>query len=140
MDALFVFIFYLLHNVQVAEFYQIGADTPVTKKIGSDIPPKNSQLRAVITAKGISITQGASESLIAKYSWSAPDLEKLKSDLLQLKKKYASDESFIIRPSKKLEYKKIVQVIDRIQQPYNDAALQKKLFNSIAFEDYRDEK
>ena len=144
LDAIFIFIFFLLMSAQFIDIYQIGSDAPITSTTNQKMekPPLN--LTIVLKGEKISIMTGLDEKLYKSYSLS--QLDELNTALIELKKQNPSERSAILKPAHNFQYKKIVKVIDHtreIIQPNvyitavdkeNKKFASKQLFDKIIFE------
>ncbi|CBW26246.1 putative membrane protein [Halobacteriovorax marinus SJ] len=117
LDAVFIFIFFLLMSAQFVEIYEIGSDAPAIATIDtqkSDEKPLNLTLK--ISNNEIEIktgVEGTTKSKITKLGEEF-DLSKLKKILIDIKLKNIEERSIIISPSKSVNYKQIVKIMDSV--------------------------
>ncbi len=117
LDAVFIFIFFLLMSAQFVEIYEIGSDAPAIATIDtekSDEKPLNLTLK--ISSSSIEVktgVEGAVKTTITKLGKSF-DLPKLKKVLIDIKLANIDERSIILSPSKNVNYKEIVKIMDSI--------------------------
>lgn len=155
MDAVFIFIFFLLMSANFIKIFEISSDVPI---VSDSEPPKSK-----INEKPLALTLQIKRNYINIYTGlpskftkrigninqdrkSVPDLNSLHNYLIQLKKKYKSEKTIIFEPDNRVEYDTIVRVMDHVQIIKNtDEAIYVKdkktgidirlkvLFNNIVF-------
>ncbi len=121
LDAVFIFIFFLLMSAQFLEIYEIGSDAPSVKTVSEDQPkdkkpPLNLTLEvsksAIVMKTGL---DGNIHKTIGLKDGNY-DFDQLARELVTLKKGHVSETSIIIRPDSKVEYKKIVYIMDTCRE------------------------
>lgn len=150
LDAVFIFIFFLLMSAQFLEIYEIGSDAPSIKTVETMTdkkPPLN--LTLDISKDGITVKTGLDGNIFKTINMNSEgnyDLVALKKVLVDIKKSNIDEESVILRPKSKVSYKKIVWIMDACREIEKDtptiAAKGKSgqvketrtLFNQIIFE------
>lgn len=150
LDAVFIFIFFLLMSAQFLEIYEIGSDAPSVKTVETmkdKKPPLN--LTLDISKQGITIKTGLDGNVFKTISMNSEgnyDLVKLKQALVDIKKNNIDEESVVLRPNSKVAYKKIVWIMDACRELEKDAPTiaakgkagkvkeTRTLFNQIIFE------
>ncbi len=144
LDAIFIFIFFLLMSAQFIDIYEIGSDAPITSttNMKMDKPPLN--LTIVLSGNKVVVKTGLDENVYKSFSVS--DLGKLNDTLIELKKQNPTETSAILKPAHNFKYDKIVKVIDHtreiVKPDYYITALDKDnkkypskvLFEKIIFE------
>lgn len=144
LDAIFIFIFFLLMSAQFIDIYQIGSDAPISAT--SDKHPEKNPLNLTLVLAGETITvkTGMDEKTLKTFKFS--QLEELNTALIELKKQYPKEESAILKPKSSFKYEKIVKVIDATREikksnvfitavdKQNRKVASKKLFEKIIFE------
>ncbi len=144
LDAIFIFIFFLLMSAQFIDIYQIGSDAPIVSTTDSkmDKPPLN----LILALKGNKITLKTGMDEIVYKTYSLQELNKLNNDLIELKKKHPKEDSAILKPAHNFKYEKIIDVIDHTREivkpdlyitavdEKNRKYPSKKLFEKIIFE------
>ncbi len=151
LDAVFIFIFFLLMSAQFLNIHEIGSDAPAVKLVSDDKPPKKDPLNLVVEVQldQILIRTGLDGKVYkninlnkeGEYNYTA-----IKSALRGLKEKHVSESSVIIRPKSGIKYKKIVKVMDAVKEINREEAMivakndkgetiqTRTLFNQIIFE------
>jgi len=115
LDAIFIFIFFLLMSAQFIDVYEIGSDAPITTttdKISKDKKPLN--LIIELKNKTIIVKTGL-ESIIYKQI-PLSNLDDYNNTLIELKQRYPKETSAILKPSQTFSYEKIVKVIDSTRE------------------------
>ncbi len=121
LDAVFIFIFFLLMSAQFLEIYEIGSDAPAVKTV-SENQPKDKKpplnLTLVVNKEEIVMKTGLDGNIHKTIGMKDGNynLEELAQELVTLKKGHASETSVIIRPDSKVEYKKIVYIMDTCRE------------------------
>jgi len=119
LDAVFIFIFFLLMSAQFLEIYEIGSDAPTVKTISSEDdkkPPLNLTLKILPTK--VIVSTGIPSKTIKEISLinGEYDYKKLNQTLINIKKNHGSETSVIFKPDEKVPYKKIVQLMDSCRE------------------------
>lgn len=116
LDAVFIFIFFLLMSAQFLEIYEIDSDAPAIKMVDKDNKDKKDPLNLTleITKNQIKVLTGIKAILVSSIGKKDKkyDLEKLKKTLIDLKVKNSSESSVVLRPSKNIPYEEIIKIID----------------------------
>lgn len=143
LDAIFIFIFFLLMSAQFIDIYELNSDAPITSTATSD---QKDPLNLTITLAGnkLKITTGLDNNLVGTFKDN--ELERFNSELIKLKQQYPKESSAIFKPASSFPYHKIVRVIDYTREIQNKDMLvtttnnknqkhqTKKLFDQIIFE------
>ena len=150
LDAVFIFIFFLLMSAQFLEIYEIGSDAPAVKTVSEDNKDKKPPLNLTLVVKpGQILVKTGLEGNVRKTVGLKDgnyDLGQLAQSLVDLKKKHVGESSVIIKPDSKVEYKKLVFIMDTCREvPAGSPTIVAKddkgktvetrdLFNQIIFE------
>lgn len=149
LDAVFIFIFFLLMSAQFLEIYEIDSDAPAVKMVDRDNKDKKEPLNLTleISKKEIKVLTGVDAKLVTSISKvdKKYDLEKLKKTLVDIKLKNGDETSVVLRPDETVPYNEIIQIIDtarglRDSEPELVVETKKgevktrKLFEQIIFE------
>ena len=118
LDAVFIFIFFLLMSAQFLKVYEIGSDAPAVTTLDSKKdkrPPLN--LILDISKDKIEIKTGLNENTlkIIPTVQREFDHKTLTEVLIDLKKKNMDEKSIIFRPKRKVPYKKLVKIMDTVR-------------------------
>lgn len=127
LDAVFIFIFFLLMSANFLKIYEIPSDVPI---LSDAEPPKNQKPLALtlkINATNIEILTGVPSQVVTRVGKSADgfyDLERLHDVLIDLKSKHLKEETAILEPIVDLSYEDIVKIMDTVRELRNtDPAL-----------------
>ncbi len=149
LDAVFIFIFFLLMSAQFLKVFEIHSDVPI---ISSEPPPENQKkplaLTMTITASTLTLMAGVPSRVIKSFGKTADgkyDFVALHDYLINLKKKHLSEETIILEPKVDLKYEELIEIMDTIRMLHKtDESLYRKnkngleekintLFNNIVF-------
>ena len=138
LDAIFIFIFFLLMSAQFLDVYEIGSDAPAMKMVKEDSKKKPLNLKLKIYNSKILITTGPEDSLYKKIKTNGEkfDYSILNKILAEIKKKNMKETSIILKPQKNVNYKTVVQIIDQVRYEKNSKLgfTQTKMFDQVMFE------
>jgi len=119
LDAIFIFIFFLLMSTQFIKVYEIGSDIPI---ISNTPPPKTKKkplaLTLTIKGSGFVISQGLPSKVvrnIKKDNKGKYDLNSLHDYLVSVKKRHKHEEGIILEPIVDLKYEEIIQIMDSVR-------------------------
>lgn len=145
LDAIFIFIFFLLMSAQFLDIYEIGSDAPVTTTVSQPKPDKEPlNLTLEIRSSGVVVKTGLDGSVYKKVDMK--DLSQLNDVLIEIKNKHPKENSAILKPARTFKYEKIVKIIDHTREVMkpdvfvtavdekNRKYPSKKLFDKIIFE------
>lgn len=135
LDAIFIFIFFLLMSAQFMDIYEIHANTPSTKEITEkeEQEKKPLNLKVLISSDELIVKTGLNSTTLAKFENNEQGLSNLRAKLVELKANHPNEKTAIVVPDNKVKYKKIVPVIDHIK--LNKAnGKEAELFKLIVFE------
>ena len=145
LDAIFIFIFFLLMSAQFLDIYEIGSDAPITTTTSQD-PSKKEPLNLTLEIRegSVVIKTGLDGNVYRRVA--SDKLDELNKALIELKNKHPKETSAILKPSKKFQYHKIVNIIDHTREVLDPAVYvtgldrqnrkypSKVLFDKIIFE------
>ncbi len=118
LDAVFIFIFFLLMSAQFLKVYEIGSDAPAVTTI-DDKKDKRPPLNLIldITDEKIVVKTGLDEIVYKSIPAVGKEFDHktLKTALVELKKNNIDESSIIFRPKSKVPYKKIVKIMDTVR-------------------------
>ncbi len=125
LDAVFIFIFFLLMSAQFLEIYEIGSDAPAVKTVSEEQPKDKKpplNLTLEVNKNSIVVKTGLDGNIHKTIGLKDGnyDLDLLATELVTLKKGHVSETSVIIRPDSKVEYKKIVYIMDTCRELPNE--------------------
>lgn len=150
LDAVFIFIFFLLMSAQFLEIYEIGSDAPAVKTVSEDNKDKKPPLNLTLEVNKSEIVVKTGLDGNVKKTVGLKDgnydFKQLTTILMELKKSHVGETSVIIKPDSKVEYKKLVFIMDTCREVPGDipsivakndkgeTVETRELFNQIIFE------
>ena len=144
LDAIFIFIFFLLMSAQFLDIFEIGSDAPISASSEKHPDKDPLNLTLVLKEDSIIVKTGLNGDIKKKISFK--NLNELNELLIEIKKNYPKESSVILKPSKNFKYHKIVNVIDFAREVQKEGVFvsaidsknrkyaTKKLFDQIIFE------
>lgn len=141
LDAVFIFIFFLLMNTQIGEFFQIVTSKPIVKSVTAsqmeELKGKFFKIR--ITDAKIYFTEGAKENVLKEFEWTPEGLTALHEFAVLMKEKNPKEKSIVLKSKEKVKYKEIVKVADTVQKKIKvgenaGKVVMGPVFENIAFE------
>ncbi|MCR9204856.1 MAG: biopolymer transporter ExbD [Halobacteriovoraceae bacterium] len=119
LDAVFIFIFFLLMSANFIKIFEVQSDVPI---ISDSPPPKSKKKPLALTLKatstGLNIYTGVPSRLVKKISKTSTgdyDFETLHSFMLSMKMRNKSERSIILEPRVDVEYEIIVKIMDAVR-------------------------
>ncbi|OUR98921.1 hypothetical protein A9Q84_05785 [Halobacteriovorax marinus] len=119
LDAVFIFIFFLLMSSRFLNIYEIQSDVPI---ISTKVPPKSKKPPLALTLRILSSriqiltgVPGKVRRSIGKNSDGDYDLEALRTYLIRLKKKHTNEKSIVLEPVVDLNYEDIIKIMDSVR-------------------------
>lgn len=130
LDAVFIFIFFLLMSTQFVKIFEIGSDIPI---VSNQEPPKSKKkplaLTVSIKKKGFVVSTGVPSKVVTQIKKlnGVYDLDSLHGFLVKLKQSNLTEEDIILEPTTDITYEEMVQIMDAVRLLKNtDDALFKK--------------
>jgi biopolymer transport protein ExbD len=138
LDAIFIFIFFLLMSAQFIDVYEIGSDAPAVQMVKQEDKKKPLNLRVKIYQSKLVITTGPENKVyqtLKKINGEYPT-DKLNLLLGKLKRENKSENSIILAPRKNINYKNIVKIIDKVRyfKEKDNNGEPVKMFDQVMFE------
>lgn len=119
LDAVFIFIFFLLMSAQFVKIFEINSDVPIVSEAE---PPKDQKdplaLTLSINNSGFALSAGLPAKTIKKIPKTADglyDLNALHEFLVDLKQKNKKEKSIVFMPKVDLPYEIIVDIMDAVR-------------------------
>ncbi len=119
MDAIFIFIFFLLMSSTFLRIYEIGSDVPI---VSDAEPPKDQKdpLALTLTAETneITLARGLPSKSFKKFQRQPNgefNYEEIHSVLIDLKKDHLDENTIIFEPVGDLTYDEIVKIMDAVR-------------------------
>jgi biopolymer transport protein ExbD len=123
LDAVFIFIFFLLMSTQFVKVFEIGSDIPI---LSSSPPPKVKKkplaLTVTIQKNRLVVSTGLPSRVVNNFKKNSEgqyNLTALHDYLVKLKKRHISEESVILEPLVDLKYEEIIKIMDSIRMLRN---------------------
>ncbi len=122
LDAVFIFIFFLLMSTQFLQIFEIASDVPL---VSNEPPPKSKKkplaLTLTIRKDKLVLSAGLPSRTIKTIGKSGEgyDLNELHDYLVGLKKKHQDENSIIFEPVVDLTYEEIVKIMDAVRKLNN---------------------
>ena len=118
MDAVFIFIFFLLMSAQFVDIYELNSDAPSIKEVADNKnkkPPLNLSLK--ISKSAVEVRVGLDNILHKKIKKTVDKeyLKELKKTLVAIKLKNIEEESIIFTPTKSVPYKDVIKIMDVVR-------------------------
>lgn len=131
MDAIFIFIFFLLMSASFLKVYEIGSDVPI---VSDAEPPKDQKdpLALTLTAETneITLSRGLPSRAFKTFKRQADgnfNYDEIHSVLIDLKKDHLNEDTIIFEPVGDLTYDDIVKIMDAVRMLHRtDEAIFKK--------------
>jgi biopolymer transport protein ExbD len=127
LDAIFIFIFFLLMSAQFIDIFQFGTEAPIIAS-SQQAPKEPLNLTLSIGAKKIKLMTGMNNTVVANYT--LENIKEISAKLTELKLKHPDEKTIILKPETNIDYQKIVLVVDAI----SGDADKKAAFPQVIFE------
>ena len=118
MDAIFIFIFFLLFSAQFIKIFEIESDAPMVSEVPEDSKKKKDPLNLTVKVlnNSVELRTGLDQKVHAVfYKSSRKYKDDMKKAVISLRRKHPDDNYAIIAPLPVIKYDEIVKVIDIIQ-------------------------
>ena len=119
LDAVFIFIFFLLMSTQFIKIFEIESDIPI---ISNQTPPKSKKkplaLTLLIKKSSLVVQTGVPSRTVKSFGKTSDgkfNLPELHDYLVQLKKRHKSENTIILEPLFDLKYEEIVEIMDAVR-------------------------
>lgn len=119
LDAVFIFIFFLLMSANFIKIFEVQSDVPI---ISDSPPPETNKKPLALTVKATStslnVYTGIPSKLVKKISKNSAgdyDLESLHTFIVQMKSNHKSERSVILEPLVDIDYETIVKIMDAVR-------------------------
>jgi biopolymer transport protein ExbD len=145
LDAVFIFIFFLLMNTQIGEYFQITTSKPIVKSVSASQMEelKGKFFKVRVSNDKIVFTEGAKENVLKEFTWSSEDLIALHEFAKIQKEKNPKEKSIVVKSKSDVKYKELVKVVDAVQKKVETTeavggkVVLKPLYENLAFEKMR---
>ena len=115
LDAVFIFIFFLLFSADFINLFEINSNVPI---VSNSPPPKKVPLNLTlrITPKTLTLKTGLNGRVVKSFRKSGTeyDLNALHQSLVQIKKRNPRERTIIFEPTNSVDYETIVKIMDEV--------------------------
>ena len=118
MDAVFIFIFFLLFSAQFIKIFEIETEAPIVSEVPEEMKLEKDPLNLIVKIyeRKVELLTGVDQTVEDTYFKNDSDFkEKIKSKVLSLRLAHPNDDFVVISPLPEIEYDEIIQVIDAVQ-------------------------
>ncbi|MGH1469516.1 MAG: biopolymer transporter ExbD [Bdellovibrionales bacterium] len=118
MDAVFIFIFFLLFSAQFIKIFEIETAAPIVSEVPEDVKLDKDPLNLIVKVynRKIELVTGVDQKIESTYFKNDPKYpEKIKDNVLKLRLSHPVEDHIVISPLSDIEYDEIIQVIDMVQ-------------------------
>jgi biopolymer transport protein ExbD len=130
MDAVFIFIFFLLMSAQFVNVFELGSSVPMVREVKeNEIDKDPLNLVIEIHAEEVVVKKGKDGVRVGAFR--DEELEKMRTVLAGLKEKYPKEKVAQLRPKGKIPFHRLVKVIDHTKE---NPKTKIKLFEEIVFD------
>ncbi|MBT3235123.1 MAG: biopolymer transporter ExbD [Bdellovibrionales bacterium] len=119
LDAVFIFIFFLLTSATFVKIFEISSNVPI---VSDQPPPKSRQKPLALTLRinksGFTLLTGIGgrhHATIKKLEGGEYNLEGLHQTLVALKGRHLNERTIILEPRVDLPYQKLVEIMDAVR-------------------------
>lgn len=119
MDAVFIFIFFLLFSAQFIKIFEIETEAPLVSQVPDEsVIEKNPlNLTVKIYESKLEVLTGLNQTVYKSYDVASKGYEKIfKSDLIKLRQKHPKEDHAIIAPQPGTTYDEVIRVLDLTQK------------------------
>jgi biopolymer transport protein ExbD len=130
MDAVFIFIFFLLMSAQFIDVFEIGSSVPMVREVTQDKIEKDPlNLVLEVTPSEIIVRKGKDAQQVASFNDNQWD--QFRGLLFKLKQQYPKERIAMLRPQGKVAFHRLVKVIDHAKEDKNSKT---KMFEEVVFD------
>jgi len=122
LDAVFIFIFFLLMSANFIKIYEVQSDVPIV----SAFPKKSDKIPLALTLKvtgtGLNLYTGVPGKLVKRIEKTPEgeyNLEELHDFVINVKKNNKKERSLVLEPLVDIEYEAIVKIMDAVRMYRN---------------------
>ena len=119
LDAVFIFIFFLLMSANFKSIFEINSDVPMVSASEPPVKDKKPPLALTLEIQSNNIRVFTGVPAVMRRSFGKTngeyDLVSLRSFLIELKKNNSKESSVIFEPKINLEYQEIVRIMDSVR-------------------------
>lgn len=118
LDAVFIFIFFLLMSANFIKIFEVPSDVPI---VSSQPPPKNQKplaLTMTIEPNSLVLASGVPSRTIKTIRKTADgeyDFEMLHNYLIEVKRKHLKENSIVFEPVANITYQELIKLMDTVR-------------------------
>ena len=129
MDAVFIFIFFLLMSAQFVDIFEIGSNLPMVKD-SSENPNKDEPLNLKIEINEGSLIVKTGSGEVKRGEFNDNQWMEFNELLTQLKNKHPKENVVTLIPKAKVGFQRLIKTIDKTQKSEKTGS---KLFEQVVF-------
>jgi biopolymer transport protein ExbD len=119
LDAVFIFIFFLLISASFLKIFEINSDIPIVSN-KKPPPPKKKPLNLVLelNKSSIVIRSGSAASVIKRFKADKDNkfpIEEIHNFMVGLKQKHTHEKTIVFEPHREVSYEIIVEIMDAVR-------------------------
>lgn len=130
MDAVFIFIFFLLMSAQFVRVHEIGSSVPMVRETREDKMPKD-PLNLTVEIHTDRIVLKTGKNLAEVGAFNDQQWDKMRATLMDLKKKHPTEKVAQLRTQGKVPFERLVKTIDHVK---GEPASKTVMFEEIVFD------
>ena len=130
MDAVFIFIFFLLMSAQFVKVHEIGSSVPMVREVKEDKIDKD-PLNLVLEIHTDKVVVKKGKAGVEAGVFNDTQWDKLRVFLMGLKKAHPNEKVAQLRPQGKVKFDRLVKVIDHAKE---EPKSKTKIFDEIVFD------
>jgi biopolymer transport protein ExbD len=130
LDAVFIFIFFLLMSAQFVDVYEIGSSIPMTKEAKEEKQEKDPLNLTLEVSKTQIVVKTGLRSPRSR-TFASEQTKEIKEYLVELKRQNPKENTMILKADPKISFQNLVTVIDSTQNPKE---MKSPLFEQIVFD------
>ncbi len=142
LDVVFILIFFLLASAQLIRLFEIGSNLPIFR-ISTKVNPEkdNFELKVTVNQNSILLANYKKGEILREINvrdWKSEKILKILNDaIVQIKKRYPSENRVVVTAHRKVNYQNLVNILDNIRTNNNSGVSDenKFLFSQIMFEE-----
>lgn len=130
MDAVFIFIFFLLMSAQFVKVHEIGSSVPMVREVKEDKIDKD-PLKLVLEVHADQVIVRKGKDGVEAGKFNDEQWAQLRVFLKGLKEKHPNEKIAQLRPQGKVKFDRLIKVIDHVKE---EPSTKTKLFEEIVFD------
>jgi len=118
LDAVFIFIFFLLMSANFVKMFEISSDVPIISNAEPEDKTPPLALSLQISNTQLVLQRGIPARTVATFGKNADgtyQTEELRKLLIKLKKQYVKEKTIIFEPLVDIKYEELVNIMDAVR-------------------------